>query len=746
MEQLIERYRINETNLALRKQFNSLTSTEINCLKRLTGWANRVAEPIASAFYDHQFAFSETRAFFENYVQENGTSLSELRQHLERVQAMYFRQIFEEAASGGNYGTPYFEKRLHVGRVHNIIGLPLKWYLGSYPLYQDLILKYLRRSYWFRPVFQAEAARAILAALNYDMQAMIESFFNDVMQSSGLDLARIDIQQARHDISDFYEPMKDMVREALVQRAKESRRLATLSSQLANAATQAGQATFQIAQTMHQVATGTQQQADGVSRTAASIDQMRRAIDSIAHGAEEQSVAVNKAVSLTAQISSAIHQVTNSAEASTKGSAQAAHVAHKGAESIYETVQGMETIKTKVGLSAAKVKQMGDHSKEIGNIVKTIDDIASQTNLLALNAAIEAARAGEHGKGFAIVADEVRKLAEKSTTATKEIATLIKTIQDTVAESVRAMDEGVREVETGVNRASQSGQVLNDIMEVIDAVNLQVGQIVVAAQQMNTASNELVIAMDTVSMVARENTTATHEMSVNANNVSQAIENIASVSEENSAAVEEVSAAAEEMSAQVSEVTDSAQSLSEMADALQVLAAKFKVNEGEIQNENAQGARNDLFDQNSLVIAWDDAMTTGIPKVDEQHKDLIRQLNVLIEAMSQGKGRQQIEKLLDYLTDYALNHFGYEEKCMEEYRCPVAAKNKDAHAKFVERFLALRAEIQKEGPTPRLVIEARHVLSDWLVNHILRVDSKLHPCVTKTVAARNGKNSREMVR
>jgi methyl-accepting chemotaxis protein len=237
----------------------------------------------------------------------------------------------------------------------------------------------------------------------------------------------------------------------------------------------------------------------------------------------------------------------------------------------------MQSIREKVGASAEKVQEMGKRSGEIGAIVETIEDIASQTNLLALNAAIEAARAGEHGKGFVVVADEVRKLAERSSQATKEIGILISGIQTTVAEAVKAMDEGSREVEVGVTSANKAGEALSEILKAAQGVSDQARLAGDAAEEMNSASSELVSAVDSVSAVVEENTAATEEMAANSSEVTQAIESIASVSEQNSAAIEEVSASTEEMSAQVEEVTASAQSLSELARELQKAVARFKL-------------------------------------------------------------------------------------------------------------------------------------------------------------------------
>jgi methyl-accepting chemotaxis protein len=154
--------------------------------------------------------------------------------------------------------------------------------------------------------------------------------------------------------------------------------------------------------------------------------------------------------------------------------------------------------------TSRKVEELGKSSDQIGRIIGLIDDIADQTNLLALNAAIEAARAGEQGRGFAVVADEVRKLAERTTTATKEIAQMIRTVQEETKTAVGAMEDGTRQVEEGLTTTSQAGDSLKQIIQMSEQVGEMITQIAAAATQQSSATEEINGSMEQIAHLVKE--------------------------------------------------------------------------------------------------------------------------------------------------------------------------------------------------------------------------------------------------
>ncbi len=129
------------------------------------------------------------------------------------------------------------------------------------------------------------------------------------------------------------------------------------------------------------------------------------------------------------------------------------------------------------------------------------------------------------------------------------------------------------------------------------------------------------------------------------------------------------------------------------------------------------------------AIKWDESMSTGVESLDAQHKQLISWLNNLLVCMSEGRGRAEIDGLLQQLGAYATLHFGNEEECMEKWRCPMAAQNAAAHKEFIATFQNLRDEFDRNGATAHLVVRVQSELMRWLSAHIKRTDTSLRACV-----------------
>ena len=128
-------------------------------------------------------------------------------------------------------------------------------------------------------------------------------------------------------------------------------------------------------------------------------------------------------------------------------------------------------------------------------------------------------------------------------------------------------------------------------------------------------------------------------------------------------------------------------------------------------------------------LQWNDALTTGDDTLDDQHKFLVETLNTLGDAINEGHGIEMVSRILGRLRFYAGWHFEREEDCFEQYHCPAAEINIKAHRAFTDKFDQYHKVFMETGGSNELALKIHEEISNWIVNHILRVDGELYPCI-----------------
>jgi methyl-accepting chemotaxis protein len=177
------------------------------------------------------------------------------------------------------------------------------------------------------------------------------------------------------------------------------------------------------------------------------------------------------------QIDTIVSEMNQAANRATEHGQGVLAAAQEGAQSVKDTVLGMQAI--------------AESSEKITDIISVITDIAEQTNLLALNAAIEAARAGVHGKGFAVVADEVGKLAQRSSEAAKEIGSLIKESTNRVQEGTRLTDRSEKALEKIAQGGEINREAIDNISKMTQTLNQQTRDVTTLMEGLNALAEEI---------------------------------------------------------------------------------------------------------------------------------------------------------------------------------------------------------------------------------------------------------------
>ena len=258
---------------------------------------------------------------------------------------------------------------------------------------------------------------------------------------------------------------------------------------------------------------------DATSRTAALIAataQAARAVGDAARslradsgavvdGSTEQSSAAAGLAAAIEQLSVSITHVADSAGTADRITREARSAALEGESKLAGMGENMQRIATEISDASAAVAGLANRTREISNVGRIIQEIAEQTNLLALNAAIEAARAGESGRGFAVVADEVRKLAERTAASTREIASMVASVQGDADQVVRRIGEVSSEVDAGVGLAREAGEVLHVISEQSERTAATMMEIAAATREQSSASQNVAQGVERIAVMAERN-------------------------------------------------------------------------------------------------------------------------------------------------------------------------------------------------------------------------------------------------
>jgi methyl-accepting chemotaxis protein len=293
----------------------------------------------------------------------------------------------------------------------------------------------------------------------------------------------------------------------------------------------------EMATQIDNVARSAQSLAANVDETSSSIQEMGASIEQMAKNAAALLGSVEETSSTIEQMTASMRSVANKVKTVDDASRDAASVAEKGGGELSGVING-------IGVS----------SRDIGKIVKIIEEIADQTNLLALNAAIEAARAGDAGKGFAVVAEEVKRLAERSMNSTREISTVVERVQFDVGQAVDLSSAVLRQIVESVAKSSslvaevslatqEQSTGASQILKTITNMQHITRQLATAAKEQADGARQIMKSVEVMNRMTQQVANATTEQKSGGDMVVKAVDQIARVSQQNVAATDQLSKA-----------------------------------------------------------------------------------------------------------------------------------------------------------------------------------------------------------
>jgi methyl-accepting chemotaxis protein len=428
-------------------------------------------------------------------------------------------------------------------------------------------------------------------------QAKLKSVVETVSDRSQTVIHRVDEQRA----------IIDETYESIDQLNSGVRKITDNVEALSASSEETSSSMLQMVASMEEVSRHTDTLFSSVEETASATHQMVSSINEVDQNVVYLTNFVTDTSSSMVEMSASIAEVESNAARSYDLALAVADAAESGMKAVRETIEGMEQIRKSVIETNSVVGRLGDRSIAIGKILNVIEDVAEQTNLLALNAAILAAQAGEYGKGFSVVAAEIRELSERTASSTRDIANLIRAVQDEVENALRVTSGGSTLVENGVALSHEAGKALNNILDSAAKASSMGREIAGATREQATGSETITRAIERLQEMVKQINGATRQQAQGSDHILKAVESMREVTKyvrqamvEQKSGSSMISAAAERMIEMIHEIFQVAASQSTESE--KIVATMRQV------RAIADGNRTTAGDMNDAINLLNDAI------------------------------------------------------------------------------------------------------------------------------------------